>query len=86
MSWPFQIAIGVVLVAALVLVVSIVRPSSLGDRAVAFDTLASLIVCGLLVGAAGTGDGLLLVIALVFGLLGFLGSVTVARFIERRGP
>ena len=85
MSWGIGVAFAIVLLAALVLVVSIVRPSSLGDRAVAFDTLASIITCGLLIGAAGTGDGLLLEVALIFGLLGFFGSVTVARFIERRG-
>jgi multicomponent Na+:H+ antiporter subunit F len=85
MSWGIGLAFAIVLLAALVLVVSIVRPSSLGDRAVAFDTLTSIITCGLLIGAAGTGDGLLLEIALIFGLLGFFGSVTVSRFIERRG-
>lgn len=86
MSWALGTAFAVLLVGALVLVVSIVRPASLGDRAVAFDALASLITCGLLIAAAGTGDGLLLEVALIFGLLGFFGSVTVARFIERRGP
>jgi multicomponent Na+:H+ antiporter subunit F len=85
MSWAFGAALALVLLAALVLVVSIVRPTSLGDRAVAFDALTSLITCGLLIAAAGTGDGLLLEVALVFGLLGFFGSVTVARFIERSG-
>jgi multicomponent Na+:H+ antiporter subunit F len=85
MSWALGAALALVLLAALVLVVSIVRPASLGDRAVAFDALASLITCGLLIAAAGTGDGLLLEVALVLGLLGFFGSVTVARFIERSG-
>jgi multisubunit Na+/H+ antiporter MnhF subunit len=47
--------------------------------------LASLITCGLLVGASFSGDGLLLELAIVLGLLGFLTAVTVARFIERTG-
>lgn len=63
----------------------IAKPVSLANRAVAFDVLTAVITCGLLVGAAISGDGLLLDLALVLGLLGFLTAVTVARFIERTG-
>lgn len=63
----------------------IARPNSLANRAIAIDVLASVITCGLLVGAAISGDGLLLDLAIVLGLLGFLTAVTVARFIERTG-
>jgi multicomponent Na+:H+ antiporter subunit F len=63
----------------------IARPNSLANRAISIDVLASLITCGLLVGAAFSGDGLLLELAIVLGLLGFLTAVTVARFIERTG-
>jgi multisubunit Na+/H+ antiporter MnhF subunit len=37
-----------------------------------------------LVAVADDGDGLMLDLAIVLGLLGFLTSVTVARFIESR--
>ena len=81
----FESAILAVLaVAVTIVVVRIVRPGSLGDRAVALDTLTAVITCGLLVAAARSGDGLQLDLALVLGLLGFLTSVTVARFIEAR--
>jgi multicomponent Na+:H+ antiporter subunit F len=63
----------------------IARPNSLANRAISIDVLASLITCGLLVGASFSGDGLLLELAIVLGLLGFLTAVTVARFIERTG-
>lgn len=63
----------------------IARPNSLANRAIAIDVLAAVITCGLLVGAAISGDGLLLDLAIVLGLLGFLTAVTVARFIERTG-
>jgi multisubunit Na+/H+ antiporter MnhF subunit len=79
------VALGGLLVAAAVASWRALLPSGLGDRAVALDVLASVITCGLLVSAAATGDGLFLELALVLGLLGFLASVTVARFIERRG-
>lgn len=63
----------------------IVRAETLATRAVSFDVLTSTMVCGFLLSAAMTGDGLLLDLAVVLGLLGFLTAVTVARFIERTG-
>lgn len=78
-------ALVILLAAASLTTVRAVQRGGIGDRAVAFDMLAAIIASGLLVGATASGDGLLLDIALVIGLLGFLTSVTVARFIERRG-
>lgn len=65
-------------------VVRVLRPNRLGDRMVAFDLLTSIVTCALLVSAAGDRDGLLLDLAVVLGLLGFLTSVSVARYIESR--
>ncbi|MGA0064953.1 MAG: monovalent cation/H+ antiporter complex subunit F [Ilumatobacteraceae bacterium] len=79
-----SVILGVLALAATIVVVRIVRPGSLGDRAVALDTLAAVITCGLLVAAGRSKDGLQLDLAVVLGLLGFLTSVTVARFIESR--
>ena len=76
------VVLALLALAACVIVARIVRPGSLADRAVAFDALASIIVCGVLVDAARTNDGLRLDLAVALGLLGFLTSVTVARFIE----
>ena len=70
--------------AAVLGVARVVRRSSLGDRAVALDTLTAVITCALLVGASRADDGLMLDLAVVLGLMGFLTSVTVARFIESR--
>jgi multisubunit Na+/H+ antiporter MnhF subunit len=50
----------------------------------AFDLLASIVTCAVLVAAAGSGDGILLDLAVMLGLIGFLTSVTVARYIESR--
>ena len=84
MSFFLGVALAVLVLAAVVTVLRIVRPSSLGDRAVAFDLLTAVIACGLLVWAVGADDGLPLDLAVLVGLLGFLASVTVARFIESR--
>ena len=79
-----SVALGILGVAAAVGLLRIVRKSTLGDRAVAFDMITSIITCGLLVGAALLDDALYLDAAVVLGLLGFVATVTIARFIESR--
>ena len=76
------VSLALLALAAVLGVVSIVKRASLGDRAVAFDMLTSVITCGLLVGAGVWGEVLNLDLAVILGLLGFIASVTIARFIE----
>ena len=71
--------------AALLVLVRLVRGPSVPDRIVALDTLLQVVVAGIAVAAAVTGDGSFLAVLVAVSLLGFLGSVTVARFVERRG-
>lgn len=84
MSALTWVALSILAVAAVVGVFRVIIRGTLGDRAVAFDMLGAVVSCGVLVAVAGDGDGLLLDLAIVLGLLGFLTSVTVARFIESR--
>jgi multisubunit Na+/H+ antiporter MnhF subunit len=78
------ICLGLLVIAGALGVARIVRRSSLGDRAIAFDMLTSVLTCSLLVSAGYLLDGLLLDLAIILGLLGFIASVTIARFIEAR--
>lgn len=84
MSFFVAMVFTVLALAAAITVVRIVRHGGLGDRAVAVDLLTAIITCGLLLWAADADDGLPLDLAVLFGLLGFLASITVARFIESR--
>ncbi len=84
MSALTWVALSILAFAAVVGVLRVVIRGTLGDRAVAFDMLGAVVSCGVLVAVADNGDGLLLDLAIVLGLLGFLTSVTVARFIESR--
>lgn len=72
-------------VAGLLCVLRLVRGPSLADRIVALDALLIVIVSGIAVEAARTGEGTYLDVLVVAALLGFVGTVNVARFIERRG-
>ena len=71
--------------AALLSILYAVRFRNLVDRAIAVDTIVAVFMNGLAVVAAVTRDGLVVILILVIGLLGFLGTVTVSRFIERKG-
>jgi multisubunit Na+/H+ antiporter MnhF subunit len=85
MNISLIIALGILLAAAALTTSRAIRRGTIGDRAVAMDALTAIIACGLLVAAALTEDSWFLDLALVLGLLAFLTSVAVARFIERRG-
>lgn len=85
MNTVAAIAYAGIAVAGLLCVLRLVRGPSLADRIVALDALLIVIVSGIGVEAARTGDGTYLDVLVVAALLGFVGTVNVARFIERRG-
>ncbi|HUG07420.1 MAG TPA: monovalent cation/H+ antiporter complex subunit F [Acidimicrobiia bacterium] len=79
------IAFALLGVAALLCVVRLVRGEGLADRIVALDTLLLMVVSGLAVQAAITGEDTYLDVMVVAALLAFTGTAMVANFIERRG-
>jgi len=71
--------------AALLALVRLVLGPSVPDRVVALDNLLLVVVAGIAVGAADSGDGSFLGVLVAAALLSFVGSVAVSRFVERRG-
>jgi multicomponent Na+:H+ antiporter subunit F len=57
---------------------------TLADRVVALDMMTVTIICVCGVAAVATGVYALLDVALVLALVGFLATVALARFAERR--
>ncbi len=86
MSTVAGIATLALAVAAALVLIRLLRGPTLSDRMVALDSLLVLIASGIAVNAAATGSGEFLDVMIVVSLIGFVGSVTVARFIEKRGP
>lgn len=72
-------------VAAALVLVRLARGPSVPDRIVALDVVLQIVVAGIAVGAAATGSGAFLAVLVAVALLGFVGLVTVARYVERRG-
>ena len=64
--------------------IRLAKGPTLADRVVALDmmTVTIIAVCGVVV--VGTGEAALLDVALVLALVGFLATVALARFAERR--
>jgi len=81
-----SICLAMLVLSATLCIARVIRPgSSLADRIVALDSLLIVIVGGLAVYTARIDDGVFLGVLVVVSLLGFLGTITVARYIERRG-
>ena len=55
------------------------------DRVVALDGLLSVVVIGIIIAAARTGSSISLSTVLLVALVAFVGTIALARFIERRG-
>lgn len=65
--------------AALVLVRTVLGPTVL-DRSIGLDTLSAICLCAIAVDAAQHHDGEFLPMLLLLALVGFTGSVCIARF------
>lgn len=77
-------AVGSVLVlASLLTVIRIVTGPSVLDRVVASDVLVSIVVCALGAQTALVEGTSTLPILITLSLVGFMGSVAVARFVAR---
>jgi multicomponent Na+:H+ antiporter subunit F len=78
------IIVSALLFAAVSLVlVRIIRGPTTLDRIVAVDVLLAVVVCAIAAEAAYTRDATSLPILVVLSVLGFIGSVAVARFSPR---
>lgn len=72
--------------AGLLTLARIARPTlSIAERVVALDLLLLIIVMGIAVATIETRSAVFLDVLVVVTLLGFVSTITVARFIERRG-
>ena len=63
----------------------VLRGPSIPDRVVALDGVLSVVVSGIIVAAARADSGITLSTILVVSLVGFVGTVALGRFVERRG-
>lgn len=84
MNVVFVIVTCLLAVAALMAAIRIARGPSTLDRAVAMDVLIATIVAAISAEAAYSRTATALPILVVLSCVGFVGSVTIARFAARR--
>lgn len=78
-----MICLGVLSLAAVLVLVRLVLGPSTADRVIAVDTVLLILVSGLAVRVAQTGELRLVVLIVVVSLLGFVATTAAARFLER---
>jgi len=75
------VAMGLLLVAIGLTVIRLVRGPNLGDRILALDTLTLLALSFIAAFAVLTGFSLYIDIAIAIGLVGFLSTAALARYL-----
>lgn len=81
-----QITLVTLGVALLVAFIRLVKGPTLPDRIVAMDLFGVLVVGVIVVLAGSSGVGATLDAAIVIALVGFLGTVAYATYVERGDP
>ncbi|GEL19270.1 monovalent cation/H+ antiporter complex subunit F [Pseudonocardia asaccharolytica] len=83
MTAVFAVALGMLCLAALLTLVRLLRGPGTLDRVAALDVLVILIVAATAIYVAIYRDGSNLPLLLAVALVGFVGSATAARLVER---
>jgi multisubunit Na+/H+ antiporter MnhF subunit len=86
MTVAVDASLAILALAGLGCLARVLRPGSIADRVVALDVLLLVAVSGVAVGSLRLGTAVFADLLVVVSLLGCVGTVTVARFMERRGP
>ena len=78
-------ALGMLGLAGILALVRVGRGGSLPDKVLGADTLILVLASGVAAGAGVTRDASFLDALVVVTMLSFVGTITVARYVERRG-
>lgn len=86
MTEAFEIAaLGMLGAAGILALVRVGRGGSLPDKVLGADTLILVLAGGIAAGAGVARSAAFLDALVVVTMLGFVGTITVARYVERRG-
>ena len=80
MTAVLWVAAGVLGLAALLVAARVTKGPTMLDRAIAFDVVVAVVIAAIAVDAALRRNGENLPLLLVATMLGFVGSVSIARF------
>lgn len=78
-------ALTLLIIGAVSFLYRVLAGPTIPDRVIALDGLLSVVVIGIIVAAAQTDSSVTLSTVLVVALVAFVGTIALARFVERRG-
>lgn len=85
LSGACQVAMVMLLAAMIMLLWRLAKGPAAADRVIAMDLMSVLVVAFLVVLSIYTGKTTYLDVAIAYACIAFLGTITLARFLHRRG-
>ncbi|OQX72330.1 MAG: cation:proton antiporter [Bacteroidetes bacterium 4484_249] len=82
MTYVLYIALALLVLGLIFGAIRFVKGPTAGDRTVALDTLTTIVVAGLVLLAYAFGRIVYVDVALVYAVLGFIGVIVIARYLE----
>ena len=82
MTYIYYTALLFMMVGVTLVAIRFVKGPTAGDRSVALDTLTTIMVAALVLLAYIFDRYIYLDVALVYGVLGFIGVIVLARYLE----
>ncbi len=82
MIYIIYISFSFMILGLLMAAIRFIKGPTAGDRTVALDTLTTILVAGLVLLGYVFGRYIYLDVALVYGVLGFIGVIVIARYLE----
>jgi multicomponent Na+:H+ antiporter subunit F len=82
MSYIFYITIVLLSLGMIFSVIRFIKGPTAGDRTLALDTMTTLMVAGLVLLSAVFDRFIYVDVALIYGVLGFIGVIVIARYLE----
>jgi len=86
MNIVFAISFALIGLGAMATLARMLLGPTLADRIVATDLLLTLLMGAAAVESARSGEQVYLVVMVVIAVVGFLGTASVARYMETKGP
>ncbi|HHB79420.1 MAG TPA: cation:proton antiporter [Saprospiraceae bacterium] len=82
MEYIIYFALSIMAVALVFVAIRFIKGPTTGDRVIALDTLTTLGVSGIVLASYLFHRFIYLDVALVYGVLGFIGVIVIARYLE----
>lgn len=81
----YQIVLLVLAVFVVIVFLRVIVGPTIWDRLMGYNMISSKIIMAIVIWAVVSEQSFFLDIALAYAVLGFIGTIIIARFIEKRG-